>query len=74
MKHEHAMCRANNIKQKRFLGGNLTKKKIKIAFFFPYLFFFFAFYLFFLHFTLYFSFSYILFFYFNIEDNVVFKV
>jgi hypothetical protein len=52
MKHEHAMCRANDIKQKRLLGGNpahKNKKKIRFAFFF--LFFYF------LHFTLFLSFS-----------------
>jgi len=46
MKHEHAMCRANDIKQKRLLGGNpahKNKKKIRFAFFFLF-FLFFAFY------------------------------
>jgi len=63
MKNEHATCQANDIKQKRLLGGNPTKeKKIQICFLFPYL----------LFFTFYFIFVILLFFYFNIEDNVVF--
>jgi hypothetical protein len=42
MKHEHMMCRANDINQKRLLGGNLAQKekKIRFALFFPYLLFF----------------------------------
>jgi hypothetical protein len=42
MKHEHAMCRANDIEQKHLLGGNPTQKekKIRFAFFFLYLLFF----------------------------------
>jgi len=60
MKHEHAMCWANDIKQKRLLGGNPTQKKLDLLSF-PLIF--------------YFCHSLIfLFFYFNIEDNVVFKV
>ena len=51
MKNEHATCRANDIKQKRLLGGNPAKKKIRFAFFF--LIFYFS------HFTLFLSFSYI---------------
>jgi len=46
MKHEHVMCRANDIKQKRLLGSNPTtkqKNKFRFTFFFPYLLFF-AFY------------------------------
>ena len=39
MRHEHAMCPANDIKQKRLLGGN-QKKIFKFAFFFLYLLFF----------------------------------
>ena len=35
MKHEHAMCQANNIKQKCLLEGNSTKKKNQICSFFP---------------------------------------
>jgi ABC-type xylose transport system permease subunit len=40
MKHEHTMCRANNIKQKRLLGGNLAQKEKKnqIFFLFPFYF------------------------------------
>jgi hypothetical protein len=53
MKHEHAMCRANEIKQKRLLGGNPAQKEKKsdllsfsLIFYFPY-------------FTLFLSFSYV---------------
>jgi len=69
MKNEHVTCRANDIKQKRLLGGNPTQKEKKnqIFFLFPLSFIF--------HILLYFFHSLIfLFFYFNIEDNVVFKV
>jgi len=47
MKNEHATCRANDIKQKRLLGGNPAQKEKKkhICFPFPYLLFF-AYYLF----------------------------
>jgi hypothetical protein len=53
MKNEHVACRANDIKQKRLLGGNPAKKEKKsdLLFFFP------VFY--FSHFTLFLSFSYI---------------
>jgi hypothetical protein len=43
MKNGHATCQANDIKQKRLLGGNPAQKKRKknrFAFFFPNLFFF----------------------------------
>jgi len=66
MKNEHATCRANDIKQKRLLGGNPAQKekKNRFAFFLPYLFIF--------RILLYFCHSPIfLFFYFNIEDNGV---
>jgi len=58
MKNEHATCRANDIKQKRLLGGNPAQKekKIRFAFFFPYLLFF-AFYFIFI--ILLYSFSFI---------------
>jgi uncharacterized membrane protein (DUF485 family) len=60
MKNEHATCLANDIKQKRLLGGNPTqkakKKKNRFAFFFPYLLFF-AFYFIFV--ILLYSFSFI---------------
>jgi len=66
MKNELAACRANDIKQKRLLGGNpAQKKKIRFAFVFPLSFIF--------RILLYFCRSPIfLFFYFNIKDNVVF--
>jgi hypothetical protein len=68
MKYEHAMCWANDIKQKRLLGGNPSqKKKNHIYFLFP-LSFIFPILLYFCHSPIF------LFFYFNIEDNVVFKV
>jgi hypothetical protein len=51
MKNEHATCRANNIKQKRLLGGNLAQKKIDLLSF--------SFIFYFSHFTLFLSFSYI---------------
>jgi len=45
MKNEHATCQANDLKQKRLLGGNPAqkRKKNRFAFFFPNLLFF-AFY------------------------------
>jgi len=66
MKNEHATCRANDIKQKRLLGGNPAQKEKKIDFLsFPLSFIF--------HILLYFCHSPIFFFfYFNIENNVVF--
>jgi hypothetical protein len=66
MKYEHEMCRANDIKQKRLLGGNPVKKN-QICFLFP-LSFIFRILLYFFHSPIF------LFFYLNIEDNVVFKV
>jgi len=66
MKNEHATCQVNDIKQKRLLGGNPAQKKIiRFAFFFP-LSFIFRILLYFCHSPIF------LFFYFNIEDNVVF--
>jgi hypothetical protein len=57
MKNEHATCQANDLKQKRLLGGNpAQEKKNKFAFFFPYLLFF-AFYFIFV--ILQYSFSFI---------------
>jgi len=44
MKNELEACRANDIKQKRLLGGNPAQKKIRFAFFFS-LSFIFAFFL-----------------------------
>jgi len=57
MKHEHVMCRVNDIKQKHLLGANPAqkKKKNRFAFFFPYLLFF-AFYFTFIILLYYFSF------------------
>jgi len=60
------MCQANDIKQKRLLGGNPAQKKNQICFLFP-LSFIFRILLYFCHSPLF------LFFYFNIEDNVMFK-
>jgi len=54
MKNEHATCRANDIKQKRLLGGNPAQKEKKTN---RFAFFFLIFY--FSHFTLFLSFSYI---------------
>jgi hypothetical protein len=65
MRHEYVMCQANDIKQKSLLGDNLTKKKDLFSF---------CLIFYFLHFTLCFHYFLFLFFYFNIEDNVVFKV
>jgi len=65
MKHEHAMCQANDIEQKRLLGGNPAQKKNQICFLFP-LSFIFRILLCFFRSLIF------LFFYFNIEDNVVF--
>jgi len=67
MKNEHATCRANDIKQKRLLGGNPAQKEKKqtdlLSFFLSFIF----------RILLYFYHSPIfLFFYFYIEDNVVF--
>jgi len=57
MKNELAACRANDIKQKRLLGGNpAQKKKSDLLSFFPYLLFF-AFYFIFV--VLLYSFSFI---------------
>jgi hypothetical protein len=58
MKNEHSACRANDIKQKRLLGGNPAQKekKNRFAFFFPYLLFF-TFYFIFI--ILLYSFSFI---------------
>jgi len=52
MKNEHAICRANDIKQKRLLGGNPAykgKKKPDLLSF--------SLIFYFSHFTLFFSFS-----------------
>jgi hypothetical protein len=58
MKHKHVMCRANDIKQKRLLGGNpTTKQKKSNLFFFPYLLFFIFYFIFVI---LLYSFSFIL--------------
>jgi hypothetical protein len=66
MKNEHAACGANDIKQKRLLGGNpAQKKKKQICFIFP-LSFIFCILLYFCHSPIF------LFFYINNEDNVVF--
>jgi len=67
MKNEHTTCEANDIKQKRLLGGNLAQneKKKRFAFFFP-LSFIFCILLYFWHYPIF------IFFYFNIEDSVVF--
>jgi len=51
MKNEHATCRANDIKQKRLLGGNPAQKEKKIDLLSFSLIFYFS------HFTLFFSFS-----------------
>jgi hypothetical protein len=62
------MCRANDIKQKHLLGGNpAQKEKISDLLSFS-LIFYFCILLYFCHSLIF------LFFYFNIEDNVVFKV
>jgi len=58
MKNEHATCRANDIKQKRLLGGNPAKRKKIDLLSFSLIFYF-------LYFTLFFSFSYIPFFLFQ---------
>jgi len=55
MKNEHAKCRANDIKQKRLLGGNPAQKEKKTDLLSFSLIFYFS------HFTLFLSFSYILF-------------
>jgi hypothetical protein len=61
MKHEHAMCRANDIEQKHLLGGNPTQKEKKTDLLsFSFIFFF----------CILLSFCHSLIF----EDNVVFKV
>jgi len=49
MKNEHATCRANDIKQKRLLGGNPAQKKTDLLSF--------SFIFYFSHFTLFLSFS-----------------
>jgi len=76
MINEHTTCQVNDIKQKRILGGNLTQKeKNRFAFVFRFRFCFCFPLSFIFHVLLYFCHSLIfLFFYFNIEDNVVFKV
>jgi hypothetical protein len=66
MKNEHATCRANNIKQKRLLGGNPAQKEKKTDLLSFLLSFIFRILLYFYHSPIF------LFFYFNIEDNVVF--
>jgi hypothetical protein len=53
MKNEHATCRANDIKQKRLLGGNPAQKEKKTDLLSFSLIFYFS------HFTLFLSFSYI---------------
>jgi hypothetical protein len=53
MKNEHATCQANDIKQKRLLGGNPTQKEKKTDLLSFSLIFYFS------HFTLFWSFSYI---------------
>jgi len=65
MKNEHATCRAND-KQKHLLGGNPAQKRKKTDLLS------FSLIFYFLHFILFLSFSYIPFFYFNIEDNFLF--
>jgi len=50
MKNEHATCRANDIKQKRLLGGNPAQKKKTDLLSFSLIFYF-------SHFTLFLSFS-----------------
>jgi len=64
MKNEHAACQANDIKQKRLLGGNPTKKNSDLLSFS--LSFIFRILLYICHSLIF------LFFYFNIEDNIVF--
>jgi len=67
MKNEHATCQANDIKQKRLLGGNPAQKKKKKSDLLSFsLSFIFRILLYFCHSPIF------LFFYFNIEDNVVF--
>jgi len=56
MKNEHATCQANDIKQKRLLGGNPAQKKTDLLSFSHYLLFF-AFYFIFV--ILQYSFSFI---------------
>jgi hypothetical protein len=68
MKNEHATCRANDIKQKCLLGGNPAQKEKKSDLLSFSLIFYFRILLYFCHSLIF------LFFYFNIEDNVVFKV
>jgi len=51
MKNEHATCRANDIKQKRLLGGNPAYKEKKTDLLYFSLMFYFS------HFTLFLSFS-----------------
>jgi len=53
MKNKHAACRANDIKQKRLLGGNPAQKEKNNRFAFLSLIFYFS------YFTLFLSFSYI---------------
>jgi hypothetical protein len=55
MKHEHVMCRVNDIKQKHLPGANPAQKKKKIDLLS------FSLIFYFLHFTLLLSFSYITF-------------
>ena len=57
MKNEHATCQANDIKQKRLLGGNpAQKEQNQICFLFPYLLFLFLFFRILIYFL---SFSYV---------------
>jgi hypothetical protein len=56
MKHEHVMCRVNDIKQKHLLGANPAQKKKKKTDLLS-----FSLIFYFLHFTLVLSFSYITF-------------
>jgi len=66
MKNEHSTCQANDIKQKCLLGGNPAYKEKKTDLLsFP-LSFIFRILLYFCHSPIF------LFFYFNIEDNIVF--
>jgi hypothetical protein len=51
MKNEHATCQANDIEQKRLLGGNPTQKKSDLLSF--------SLIFYFSYFTLFLSFSYI---------------
>jgi hypothetical protein len=59
------VCQVNDIKQRRLLGGN-PKQKFRFAFFSPYI-------LFFIFLLYVFNSFLFLFFYLNIENNVVFN-